>query len=85
MPNPPEPAPEPKASRARVWQMCDRILQSGGRPIVEGVRELLGGGSPNAVTADINDWYRDRGSRLAGAETPQLRGRKRRTTRNKRQ
>jgi hypothetical protein len=62
--------PEPKASRIRVWQAADRILRSGRRPTVEGVRELLGGGSPNSVTAYINDWYRDLGSRLAAAETP---------------
>jgi hypothetical protein len=70
MPNPPEAAPEPKASRVRVWQACDRVLRSGRRPTVEGIREILGGGSPNSVTAYINDWYRDLGSRLAAAETP---------------
>ena len=70
MPNPLEPTPEPKASRSRVWQTCDRILRLGRRPTVEGVRELLGGGSPNSVNAYINDWYRDLGTRLAAAETP---------------
>lgn len=70
VPNPPETAPEPKASRVRVWQACDRVLRSGRRPTVEGIREILGGGSPNSVTAYINDWYRDLGSRLAAAETP---------------
>jgi hypothetical protein len=61
---------EPKASRVRVWQACDRILRSGRRPTVEGVRELLGGGSPNAVTSYINDWYADLGTRLLATETP---------------
>ena len=70
VPNPVESAPEPKASRVRVWQACDRVLRSGRRPTVEGIREILGGGSPNSVTAYINDWYRDLGSRLAAAETP---------------
>jgi hypothetical protein len=70
VPNPPEPAPEPKASRARVWQACDRVLRSRRRPTVEGIREILGGGSPNSVTAYINEWYADLGSRLAAAETP---------------
>jgi hypothetical protein len=65
-----ERAREPKASRARVWQACDRILRSGRRPTVEGVRELLAGGSPNAVTSYINDWYADLGSRLLATETP---------------
>jgi chromosome segregation ATPase len=37
---------------------------------VEGIREILGGGSPNSVTAYINEWYRELGSRLAAAETP---------------
>ena len=70
MPNRPESAPEPKASRVRVWQACDRVLRSGRRPTVEGIREILGGGSPNSVTAYINEWYRELGSRLAAAETP---------------
>jgi hypothetical protein len=65
-----ESGPEPKASRVRVWQAADRILRSGRRPTVEGVRELLGGGSPNSVTAYINDWYRELGTRLAASETP---------------
>jgi hypothetical protein len=68
--NTPEPAREPKASRARVWQAADRILRSGRRPTVEGVRELLGGGSPNSVTSYINDWYQELGTRLESAETP---------------
>src|SRR6202521_2263581 len=70
VPDAPEPAPEPKAGRVRVWQAADKILRSGRRPTVEGIREILGGGSPNSVTAYINDWYRDLGTRLATAETP---------------
>lgn len=63
-------AREPKASRIRVWQAADRVLRSGRRPTVEGIRELLGGGSPNSVTAYLNDWYRELGGRLIAAETP---------------
>jgi hypothetical protein len=70
VPSPPESAPEPKASRVRVWQACDRVLRSGRRPTVEGIREILGGGSPNSVTAYIQEWYRELGSRLAAAEAP---------------
>jgi Plasmid replication region DNA-binding N-term len=70
VPNPPEGASEPKASRARVWQACDRVLRSGRRPTVEGIREILGGGSPNSVTAYIQEWYQELGSRLTAAETP---------------
>jgi hypothetical protein len=70
VPNLPESAPAPKASRLRVWQACDRVLRSGRRPTVEGVREILGGGSPNSVTAYINEWYRELGSRLTAAGTP---------------
>jgi len=70
MPNPSEAASEPKASRVRVWQACDRVLRSGRRPTVEGIREILGGGSPNSVTAYIQEWYRELGSRLAVVETP---------------
>jgi hypothetical protein len=68
--NTPELAREPKASRVRVWQAADRILRSGRRPTVEGVRELLGGGSPNSVTSYLNDWYRELGTRLEAAEAP---------------
>jgi chromosome segregation ATPase len=37
---------------------------------VEGIREILGGGSPNSVTAYIQEWYQELGSRLAATETP---------------
>jgi hypothetical protein len=70
VPSPPKVPPEPKASRVRVWQACDRVLRSGRRPTVEGIREVLGGGSPNSVTAYIQEWYEELGSRLAAAETP---------------
>ena len=70
MPKPPGSVREPKASRVRVWQAVERIVQSGRRPTVEGVRELLGGGSPNSVTAYINEWYEELGDRLAAADTP---------------
>jgi hypothetical protein len=70
VPNPPGSAREPKASRVRVWQACDRVLRSGRRPTVDGIREVLGGGSPNSVTAYTNEWYRELGTRLAAAETP---------------
>jgi hypothetical protein len=46
------------------------VLRSGRRPTVEGIREILGGGSPNSVTAYIQEWYRELGSRLTAAETP---------------
>jgi len=59
---------EPKASRARVWQAVEQIVHAGRRPTVEGVRELLGGGSPNSVTAYINEWYQELGSRLTSAD-----------------
>jgi hypothetical protein len=70
MPKAPGSVREPKASRVRVWQAVERIVQSGRRPTVEGVRELLGGGSPNSVTAYINEWYEELGDRLAAADTP---------------
>ena len=60
-----ESAQEPKASRVRVYQAADRILQSGRRPTVEGVREILHGRPRNSVTAYINDWYGKLGGRLA--------------------
>lgn len=61
---------EPKASRIRVWQAIERIVAAGRRPTVEGVRELLGGGSPNSVTAYINEWYQELGHRLEGSDSP---------------
>jgi hypothetical protein len=66
----PDPARQPKASRTRVWQAADRILRSGRRPTVAGVRELLSGGSPNSVTSYLDDWYRELGGRLVAAEAP---------------
>jgi len=54
----------PKASRARVWHAAEQIVSAGRRPTVAGIREILGGGSPNSVTAYLNDWYRELGSRL---------------------
>jgi hypothetical protein len=71
MPKPPR-TREPKASRIRVWQAVEQIVQSGRRPTVEGVRERLGGGSPNSVTAYINEWYQELGSRLSTADAPAL-------------
>lgn|GEM_PF-3247557 len=68
MPDSPDSAPEPKASRQKVFLAADRILRSGRRPTVHAVRELLGGGSPNSVTAYINDWYRELGGRLTAQE-----------------
>ena len=70
MPKLPERPREPKASRSKVWQAVERVVQSGRRPTVEGVRELLGGGSPNAVTAYINEWYGELGALLAEAQAP---------------
>ncbi len=46
------------------------MLRSGRWPTVEGIRKVLGGGSPNSVAAYINEWYRELGSGLASAETP---------------
>ena len=70
MPNPLNVSPEPKASRVRVFQAADQILRSGRRPTVEAIRELLGGGSPNSVTAYIQDWYQELGERLNTTEKP---------------
>ena len=72
MPRTLETVREPKASRVRVWQAVERIVRAGRRPTIEGVREILGGGSPNSVTAYINDWYRDLGGRLDAADAPML-------------
>ena len=43
--------------------------RGGGQPW-RGSGRSSGGGSPNSVTAYIQEWYRDLGSRLAAAETP---------------
>ena len=70
MPNPSDVSPEPKASRVRVFQAADQILRLGRRPTVEAIRALLGGGSPNSVTAYIQDWYQELGERLHTTEKP---------------
>ena len=70
MPKPSEITRRPKASRPRVFEAVERIVRAGRRPTVAGVRELLGGGSPNSVTAYINDWYQELGSRLEASDAP---------------
>lgn len=61
----------PKASRTKVWEAADAILLgSGERPTVEAIRQRLGGGSPNSVTAYLNEWYRELAERLSAANAP---------------
>ena len=61
----------PKASRTKVWEAADAILLgTGERPTVEGIRLRLGGGSPNSVTAYLNEWYRELAERLSAADAP---------------
>ena len=69
-PSPPFPR-IPKASRSKVWEAADAILLgTGERPTVEAVRQRLGGGSPNSVTAYLNEWYRELAERLSAADAP---------------
>lgn len=72
MPNPTPSFPRiPKASRTKVWEAADAILLgTGERPTVEGIRHRLGGGSPNSVTAYLNEWYRELAERLSAAQAP---------------
>ena len=61
----------PKASRSKVWEAADAILLgTGERPTVEAIRQRLGGGSPNSVTAYLNEWYRELAERLSAADAP---------------
>ena len=61
----------PKASRTKVWEAADAILLgTGERPTVEAIRNRLGGGSPNSVTAYLNEWYRELAERLSAADAP---------------
>ncbi len=61
----------PKASRTKVWEAADAILLgTGERPTVEAIRQRLGGGSPNSVTAYLNEWYRELAERLSAAAAP---------------
>jgi hypothetical protein len=61
----------PKASRAKVWEAADAILLgTGERPTVEAIRQRLGGGSPNSVTAYLSEWYRELAERLSAADAP---------------
>jgi len=59
-----------KAGRVQVSRAADRILRAGRRPTVEAIRAELGGGSPNAVVAYLNEWYSELGERLAAVEQP---------------
>ena len=69
-PTPPVPR-IPKASRSKVWEAADAILLgTGERPTVEAIRQRLGGGSPNSVTAYLNEWYRELAERLSAADAP---------------
>ena len=69
-PTPPFPR-VPKASRSMVWEAADAILLgTGERPTVEAIRQRLGGGSPNSVTAYLNEWYRELAERLSAADAP---------------
>ena len=69
-PTPPFPR-IPKASRSKVWEAADAILLgTGERPTVEAIRQRLGGGSPNSVTAYLNEWYRELAERLSAADAP---------------
>ena len=71
----------PKASRTKVWEAADAILLgTGERPTVEGIRLRLGGGSPNSVTADLNEWSREAALTAARLEVEGLRARQRRAT-----
>lgn len=72
MTDPTPPFPRiPKASRTKVWEAADGILLgTGERPTVEAIRQRLGGGSPNSVTAYLNEWYRELAERLAAAAAP---------------
>ena len=47
-----------------VWQVADALLLEGGRPTIERIRQKLGRGSPNTVSAHLETWFRHLGARI---------------------
>ncbi len=47
-----------------VWQAADALLFEGARPTIERVRQKLGRGSPNTVSAHIDTWFAHLGGRI---------------------
>jgi hypothetical protein len=78
-PMPPEKSSVPSVPRPRrgrpgvqledVCAAADALLAEGLKPTIERVRRHLGGGSPNTVSALLDDWFAQLPTRLVGAQT----------------
>jgi len=51
-----------------VCAAADALLAEGLKPTIERVRRHLGGGSPNTVSALLDDWFARLPARLVGAQ-----------------
>jgi hypothetical protein len=51
-----------------VCAAADALLAQGLKPTIERVRRHLGGGSPNTVSALLDDWFAQLPARLIGAQ-----------------
>jgi uncharacterized coiled-coil protein SlyX len=51
---------------AQIERAATDILKTGARPTLEGVRKVLGGGSPRTILNGLNQYWRDLGNQVAG-------------------
>ena len=51
-------------SEIDVWNSCDALLLEGARPTIERVRQKIGSGSPNTVSAFLETWFKHLGGRI---------------------
>src|SRR6516162_8980796 len=51
-----------------VCAAADALIAEGLKPTIERVRRQLGGGSPNTVSALLDDWFARLPARLIGAQ-----------------
>jgi hypothetical protein len=51
-----------------VLAAADALVSEGAKPTIERVRQRLGGGSPNTVSAMLDEWFAQLPARLVGAQ-----------------
>jgi hypothetical protein len=58
------------AQLEEVVEAADALLARGLKPIIERVRQHLGGGSPNTISPLLDVWYERLSARVAGVAVP---------------
>lgn len=53
-------------SYGEVERAATALLKAGKRPTIEGIREALGGGAPDTITAALARYWKDLGTRIEG-------------------